>query len=108
MMTPWILGAAIGIVLALANFVASIVLSYVAIRSSKVVSIALLLGTFLGRLGLIFLVFLWVAWSERIELSSALLAFATCFTILLIWEVLIYYRKFRFLRQPTPPGIHAQ
>jgi len=108
MITPWILGAVIGVVLALANFVASVVLSCVAIRSSKVVSIVLLLGTFLGRLGVIFLVFLGVAWTERIELSSALLAFVTCFTILLVWEVLIYYRKFRFLRQPTPPGIHAQ
>ncbi len=107
-MTPWVFGVVIGIVLALANFIASVTLSSIAIRSSKVLSIALLLGTFLGRLGLIFLVFLLVAWSEGIELSSTLLAFATCFTILLIWEILIYYRKFRFLRQPTPPGIHAQ
>ena len=107
-MTPWILGAVIGIVLALMNFLASVTLSSIAIRSSKVVSVALLLGTFLGRLGLIFLVFLLVARREGIDLASTLLAFATCFTILLIWEVLIYYRKFRFLRQSTQPGIHAQ
>jgi len=106
-MTPWVFGIVIGIVLAFANFFASVTLSSIAIRSSKVVSITLLLGAFLGRLGLIFIVFLLVARSEGIKLSSTLLSFATCFTILLIWEVLIYYRKFR-LRQPTPPGIHAQ
>ena len=107
-MTPWILGAVIGIVLALMNFLASVTLSSVAIRSSKIASIAILLGTFLGRLGLIFVVFVLVARQEGINLASTLLAFATCFTILLIWEVWIYYRKFRFLRQPTQPRIHAQ
>ena len=107
-MTPWVIGVVIGVGLAFANFFASVTLSSIAIRSSKVVSIALLLGTFMGRLGLIFIVFLLVARSEGIELPSTLLAFATCFTILLIWEVLIYYRKFRFSKQPTPPGIHAQ
>jgi hypothetical protein len=107
-MTPWVFGVAIGVGLAFANFLASVTLSSIAIRSSKVVSIALLLGTFIGRLGLLFIAFLVVARREGIELSSTLLSFATCFTILLIWEVLIYYRKFRFLRQPTSPGIHAQ
>lgn len=107
-MTPWILGAMSGIVLALANFFASIALSSRALRSSRIISIAFVLGAFFVRLVLLFLAFCFVARSEKIDLSSALLTFAVCFTVLLFWEVMIYYRKAQIsdkvIRPKVRPG----
>lgn len=94
-MNPSVVGASVGILLALANFVASIAMSSIALRFSKSMSIAFVLGAFFGRLVFIFLAFYLMAQTVRIDLSSSLLSFVACFTILLVWEVMIYYRKAR-------------
>jgi hypothetical protein len=107
-MIPWILGPAIGALLALANFCASIAIASMAIRSSKINSIAVILGTFFVRLMLLFLAFYLLSRVELIDLSSTLLAFTVCFTVLIFWEVRIYYRKARFTKGPTLPGIRAR
>lgn len=106
-MTPWILGPAIGTVLAFANFCASVVLSSMAIRSSKMISIAVVLGSFFARLLLLFLAFYFLSRVEMIHLPSTLLAFLVCFTVLIFWEIRLYYRKARFSGQPTPPGVRT-
>ena len=92
-MTPWILGAVIGALLALANFFASISISSMAI---------------FVRLILLFLAFYFLARVEMIDLQSALVAFTACFTVLIFWEMRIYYRKTRFPNKPNRPGIRAQ
>jgi uncharacterized membrane protein len=107
-MNPCILGAITGAVLALANFCASIAISSRAIRSSKIISIAFVLGTFFVRLILLFLAFYFLARVEIIDLPSALVAFTACFTVLIFWEMRIYYRKARFPDKPNLPGIRAQ
>jgi hypothetical protein len=100
-MIPLILGLAIGALLAVANFCASVALSSMAIRSSKTISIAVVLGSFFGRLLLLFLAFYFLSRVEIIHLPSTLVTFLVCFTILIFWEVKIYYRRAIF--QGTDP-----
>jgi hypothetical protein len=107
-MTPWILGVVSGVLLALANFCASIVISSIAIRSSKMSSIAFVLGTFFVRLILLFLAFYFLARVAIIHLPSTLVAFTLCFTVLIFWEMRIYYRKARFPDKTNLPGIRAR
>lgn len=107
-MNPCILGAVIGALLALANFCASIAISSKAIRSSKIISIAVVVGTFFARLMLLFLAFYFLAQVEIIHLPSALVAFTLCFTALIFWEMRIYYRKARFPDRQNLPGIRAR
>ncbi|MFB0506886.1 MAG: hypothetical protein ACETWT_09145 [Thermodesulfobacteriota bacterium] len=107
-MIPWILGAVIGVLLALANFCASVAVSSIAIRSSKISSIAFVLGTFFVRLILLFLAFYFLARVEIVQLPSALVAFTLCFTVLIFWEMRIYYRKARFPDKSNLPGIRAR
>jgi hypothetical protein len=107
-MIPWIFGPAIGVLLALANFSASVALSSVAIRSSKAISIAVVLGGFFVRLLSLFLAFYFLSRFNVIHVPSTLLAFLVCFTVLIFWEVRICYRKARFFGGPTPPGIRAR
>jgi hypothetical protein len=106
-MSSWVLGAVIGALLALANFCASMAISSIAIRSSKSISIAFVLGAFFARLIILSLVFYVLARVETIHLSSALVAFAACFTVLIFWEMRIYYRKSRFPDKSNLPGIRA-
>jgi uncharacterized membrane protein len=107
-MNPWILGVVSGALLAIGNFFASMAIASMAIRSSKVISIAFVLGTFFVRLILLFLAFYFLARIEVIHLPSALVAFTACFTVLIFWEMRIYYRKARFPNKPNLPGIRAQ
>jgi len=107
-MNPWILGVVSGALLAIGNFFASMAIASMAIRSSKVISIAFILGTFFARLILLSLVFYFLARIEVIHLPSALVAFTLCFTALLFWEMRIYYRKARFPDKPNLPGIRAR
>ena len=107
-MIQWILAPAIGALLALANFCASVALSSIAIRSSKIISIAFVLGNFIVRLFLLFLAFYFLAGVEIIHLPSTLVTFLICFTVLTFWEVRIYYRKARFTKEPTLPGVRAR
>jgi len=107
-MNPWILGAVIGALLAVGNFCVSMAISSMAIRSSKISSIAFVLGTFFVRLIVLFLAFYFLARVALIHLPSALVAFTACFTVLIFWEIRIYYRKARFPDKPNLPGIRAQ
>jgi hypothetical protein len=107
-MNPWILGAVIGALLALANFCASMAISSIAIRSSRIISIAFVLGTFFVRLIVLFLAFYFLARVAIIHLPSALVAFTLCFTVLIFWEMRIYYRKARFPEKPNLPGIRTR
>ncbi|ODS36798.1 MAG: hypothetical protein A7315_04570 [Candidatus Altiarchaeales archaeon WOR_SM1_79] len=107
-MNPWILGAVTGALLAVANFCVSMAIASRAIRSSKIISIAFVLGTFLARLILLFLAFYFLARVEIIHLPSALVAFILCFTVLIFWEMRIYYRKARSPDKSNLPGIRAQ
>jgi hypothetical protein len=107
-MSSWVPGVVVGVLLALANFCASMAISSRAIRSSKIISIAFVLGAFFARLILLSLAFYSLARVERIHLSSALVAFAVCFTILLFWEMRIYYRKVRFPDKSNTPDIRVR
>lgn len=107
-MTPWILGASIGALLAIGNFFGAMAISSMAIRSSKVISIAFVLGTFFARLILLSLAFYFLARVALIHLPSALVAFTVCFTVLLFWEMRIYYRKARFPDKTNLPGIRER
>jgi hypothetical protein len=107
-MTPWIFGVVSGVLLAIGNFFASMAISSMAIRSSKIISIAFVLGTFFIRLIVLSLAFYFLARIEVIHLPSALVAFTLCFTVLIFWEMRIYYRKARFPDKPNLPGIRAQ
>lgn len=106
-MISWVPGAVIGALLALANFCASVAIVSMAIRSSKIISIAVIVGTFLVRLIVLFLAFYVLARVKVIHLPSALLAFTVCFTILIFWEMRIYYLKGRFGGGPTLPGVRG-
>ena len=101
-MSPSVVGALVGILLALANFVASIAMSSIALRFSKSMSIAFVLGAFFGRLAFIFLAFYLMAQTTRIDLSSSLLSFVVCFTVLLVCEVMVYYRKAQATGKAAP------
>ena len=107
-MIAWILGAVIGVLLATANFFASVAIASKAIRSSKMISIAVVLGSFFVRLLLLFLAFYCLSRVEMIHLPSTLLTFLVCFTVLLFWEMRIYYRKARSSGEPTLPGARAR
>jgi uncharacterized membrane protein len=107
-MISWVPGAVIGALLAIANFCASMAIASMAIRSSKIISIAVVLGTFFVRLILLFMIFYFLARVEIIHLPSAVVAFTLCFTVLIFWEMRIYYRKARFPDKPNLPGIRAQ
>lgn len=107
-MNPWILGTVIGALLAVGNFCVSMAISSIAIRSSKISSIAFVLGTFFVRLIVLFLAFYFLARVEIIHLPSTLVAFTACFTVLIFWEMRIYYRKARFPDKPNLPGIRAR
>ena len=107
-MSPWILGPAIGVLLAFGNFCASAALSSMAMRSSKALSIGVVLGSFFVRLVLLFLAFYVLSRVEIIHLPSTLVTFLVCFTVLIFWEVRIYYRKSRFTKEAAPPGIRAR
>ena len=107
-MIAWVPGAVIGALLAIGNFFASMAIASMAIRSSKVISIAFVLGTFFARLILLSLIFYFLSRIEIIHLPSALVAFTLCFTVLLFWEMRIYYRKARFPDKPNLPGIRAR
>ncbi|NIS61662.1 MAG: hypothetical protein GTO13_13460 [Proteobacteria bacterium] len=107
-MIPWILGAVIGVLLALANFCASMAVSSIAIRSSKISSIAFVLVSFFSRLIVLFLAFYFLARFEIVHLPSALVTFALCITVLIFWEIRIYYRRARFPDRPNLPGFRAR
>jgi hypothetical protein len=75
------------------------------------------LGTFFVRLILLFLAFYFLAQLKIIHLPSAVVAFTLCFTVLIFWEMRVYYRKARFPDKPNQarfpdkpnlPGIRAQ
>ncbi len=105
---PWVPGAVIGALLALANFCASVAISSMAIRSSKIISIAVIVGAFFVRLTLLFLAFSFLARVAIIDLPSALVTFTVCFTVLIFWEMRIYYRRARFSGDPTLRGIRVK
>jgi len=107
-MTPWILGAVIGALLALANFCVSMAIASRAIRSTKNISIAFVLGAFFARLILLSVAFYFLARVEVIDLPSALVAFTVCFTVLIFWEMKMYYRKTRFPNKGNLPEIRPR
>lgn len=107
-MILWFPGALIGALLALANFCASIAIASVAMRSSKIISIAIIVGTFFMRLTLLFLGFYFLSRVAIIDLSSALVTFTISFTVLIFWEMKISYRKARFSREIAPPGFQVR
>lgn len=107
-MISWVPGTVIGALLALANFCASVAIASMAVRSSKIISIAIIVGTFFVRLIFLFLAFYILAGVEIIHLPSTLLAFTVCFTILIFWEMRMYYRKARFPGEPTLPGVRSR
>jgi len=107
-MSPLLLGAGIGVLLALANFCASLAVSSVAMRSFKAYSIGVIVGGFFIRLVVLSGVFYFLARVEMIDLPSMLVAFIVCFTILVFWEIRIYFRKARFSDEQQVSGIRAR
>lgn len=107
-MISWVSGIVVGALLALANFCASIAITSVAMRSSKIISIVAIVGTFFLRLTLLFLAFYFLSRVVIIDLSSALVTFTVCFTFLIFWEIRISYRKARFSGEMTPPGFRIR
>ncbi len=107
-MISWFPGVGIGALLALANFYASIAIGSVAMRSSKILSIVIIVGAFFMRLTLLFLGFYFLSRVAIIDLSSALVTFTVTFTVLIFWEMKISYRKARFSGEMVPPGFQVR
>ncbi len=83
----------VGIALALLNFLASTFISSKVIHRSKLTSVLIALGGFMGRLTALGLIFYGLTRLKEIHFQTALLSFVLCFTLLLIIKTLRFYRK---------------
>ncbi len=96
-MVSFVLGGLTGMTLALLNFMSSTLFSSRALSGPKLTSIALALGSFVARLGLLGLLFYGLSRIRAIHFQTALVTFITCFTILLIIKTMRYLREIRSL-----------
>lgn len=94
-MNSYLLGAIVGITLAVLNFLGSSVISSKIIFGSKLTSVALALGGFIIRLTILGLLFYGLSNVKGIHFQTALVSFIFCFTVCLIFRTMRFYREFR-------------
>ena len=97
-----LLGGLIGITLAVLNFLASTLISCRVLKASKLTSIILALGGFMGRLGILSLLFYAVYRVKAIHFQTTLVVFLCCFTLCLILKVIWLQRQFQSMEQRLP------
>lgn len=98
-MDQMVLSGMVGALLALLDFFASTLYSSKLTLVTKLTSVALTLAGFLGRLGVLSLIFYALAQVKFIHFRMALLTFALCFTLCLVLKTMILYRKLNSIRQ---------
>lgn len=98
-MDQMVLSGVVGALLALLDFFASTLYSSRVTLTTKLTSVALTLGGFLGRLGILSLIFYALAQVNSIHFGVALLTFALCFTLCLVLKTMIFYRKLKSMHQ---------
>ena len=103
-MNASVLGGMIGIVLALLDFSGSLLYSSRITMVSKVTSVALTLGGFIGRLGILSLIFYALSRVKSIHFQITLLSFVLCFTLCLVLKTMFFYRKLKSVNQKTLMG----
>ncbi len=101
-MSPFILGSAIGIALALLNFWASTFYSSKILTRSQITSTLLTLIGFIGRLTLIGVIFYLLTKVNWIHFKTSLITFVISFTLCIIWKATRFYKEAKpLLKQPT-------
>jgi len=98
-MNPFVLSSGIGILLALLDFFGSLLYSSRITMVSKVTSVALALGGFIIRLGMLSLIFYGLSGIKEIHLPMTLLSFILCFTLCLVLKTALFLRKLKSLKQ---------
>jgi hypothetical protein len=99
-----VLSGMIGILLALLDFFGSTLYSSRITMASKVTSVALALAGFLGRLGILSLIFYALSQVKSIHFQMTLLSFVLCFTLCLVLKTMIFYRKLKSVKQKPLMG----
>lgn len=92
-MNPFLSGTMVGIALALLNFLASTFISSKVVYGSKLTSVILALGGFIGRLTILSLIFYSLTKVKEVHFPAVLLSFVFCFTFLLIVKTMRFYRR---------------
>lgn len=102
-MPLWFLSISVGILLAVFDFFISTYYSSRVTMASKVTSVLITLMGFLGRLGLLGIIFYGLAHVKGIDFQITLLTFALGFTFCLILKTVMVYQKLKSLK-PKPSG----
>lgn len=89
---PFLLGAGIGLLLALANFYLSLTLSSKALTTSLVKSEIIILFGFLFRLTVLGFIFYGLSRVSALNIIVTLVTFLIGFTLFLIWEIRVLSR----------------
>ena len=90
---PILLGAGVGLLLALANFYISLTLSSKALTTSLIKSEIIILFGFLFRLTALGFIFYGLSKVDALNIITTLVTFLIGFTLLLIWEIRYFYRE---------------
>jgi hypothetical protein len=94
-----VLSGAVGVLLALLDFFGSTFYSSRISMTTKLTSVALTLAGFMGRLGILSLIFYALAQVKSIHFQMTLLTFALCFTLCLTLKTIIFYRRLKSIQQ---------
>lgn len=103
-MNVLILSGMVGILLAILDFFSSILYSSRITMVSKVTSVALTLGGFIGRLGILSIIFYALSQVKSIHFQVTLLSFVLCFTLCLVLKTIFFYRKLKSVKQKPLMG----
>ncbi|OGP77141.1 MAG: hypothetical protein A2V86_10010 [Deltaproteobacteria bacterium RBG_16_49_23] len=103
-MNGLVLSGMVGILLALLDFFGSILYSSRITMASKVTSVALTLGGFIGRLGILSLIFYALSQVKSIHFQITLLSFVLCFTLCLVLKTMFFYRKLKSVQRKSLMG----
>ena len=89
---PFLLGAGVGLLLALANFYISLALSSKALTTSLIKSEVIILFGFLFRLTALGFIFYVLSKVDALNIIAVLITFLICFSLFLIFEVRVLSR----------------
>jgi hypothetical protein len=103
-MNASVLSGMIGILLALLDFFGSTFYSSRITVASKVTSVALTLGGFICRLGILSIIFYALSTVKSIHFQVTLLSFILCFTLCLVLRTAVFYRKLKSVKRKSSMG----